>query len=483
MKSVFCLILFSLFWFTSFSQILNPSFEDNLSLWNFKETNHFNFSIDSSQKNSAIKSLKIIGNKTAPTDYMPFSQSVLISVNHLQTIKITAYIKTENLKGNAALWCQVWDKNEKRVGFQNSELQNLFIKGTTDWQKYNLNISIDSSSEKLILGGYLSGNGTAWFDDLAIEYPIGKDSLTSPEVKKFITDFNNIIKNNSIYSDSLDWKSINKNIDNLSAGLKTVDEARVITSYMIDQLRKVGDNHSFLQTKTVAENYTKSNSTPLKPKSKLLEKNIGYVYVPGFTSTNDSVSKLYTDTIQNLIRNLAIDNKIKGWVVDLRDNQGGNMHPMIAGLGPIIGNGTLGYFIKNDSGFTIDNRWYYENGNAGNGKNNILAKASIRYQLKKPKQKIAVLISKKTASSGEMTAISFIGKNSVKLFGQHSGGYTTGNVSFGLSDGSALVLATSLVANRNQKKYLHGIEPDVVVEICKDENDHTLKAALDWLNK
>ncbi|MBC7654188.1 MAG: S41 family peptidase, partial [Oligoflexus sp.] len=248
-----------------------------------------------------------------------------------------------------------------------------------------------------------------------------------------------------------------------------------------DELRKVGDNHSFVQTKTVAENYTKSNSTPLKPKAKLLEKNIGYIYVPGFTSTNDSISKLFTDTIQNLIKNLDTRQKINGWVVDLRDNTGGNMFPMIAGLGSLIGEGTLGYFIKKNTDFNMNSRWYYKNGIAGNGKNLSVTDIKEFYKIKNPKYKIAVLISNKTSSSGEMTAISFIGKKNVKLFGQHSGSYTTGNVSFKLSDGSALVLACSLVADRNQKKYLHGIEPDVVTKKSNTEFDEAIRVASSWL--
>ena len=156
------------------------------------------------------------------------------------------------------------------------------------------------------------------------------------------------------------------------------------------------------------------------------------------------------------------------------------MHPMIAGLGPLIGEGTLGYFIKKDTDFKLANRWYYEGGIAGNGKNISLTNSLNPYKIKKTQQKIAVLISSKTGSSGEMTAISFIGKKNVKLFGQQSGGYTTGNVSFKLSDGSALVLASSLVADRNQKKYLKGIIPDVIIK-PSDKDDDTLKAAMAWI--
>jgi hypothetical protein len=37
-----------------------------------------------------------------------------------------------------------------------------------------------------------------------------------------------------------------------------------------------------------------------------------------------------------------------GWIVDLRGNSGGDMWPMVAGLGPIIGDGVLGAFVAPD---------------------------------------------------------------------------------------------------------------------------------------
>ena len=36
---------------------------------------------------------------------------------------------------------------------------------------------------------------------------------------------------------------------------------------------------------------------------------------------------------------------MKGWIVDLRGNFGGNMWPMLLSVEPLIGNGTLGYFV------------------------------------------------------------------------------------------------------------------------------------------
>ncbi len=486
MKNFLLFIFLFILSLSAKSQVLNSGFEqltspNKLFIWNIKSPVNFSYAIDSTKKHSGLSALKITGKQTAKTDFMPFSQVVEISANKLENIKLSAFIKTEALKGNAALWCQVWDKNNKQVGFQNSEMQDKFVKGDTDWKKYSITLTIDTNVKKLVIGGYVSGDGTAWFDDFNLQKSTEDTATTPTIINKYIKEFSTIIKNNSIYTDSLNWPKIEQDLQQLAKGIKAVDEAKALVNYMINQLRAAGDNHSFLQSKTLADNYTVSNSNPLKPKAKLLDKNIGYIYVPGFSSTNKVVSKQFADTIQYLIKNLERSRPMKKWVVDLRDNTGGNMYPMIAGLGPLIGNGTLGYFIKANDEEDITKRWFYNNGATGTGENAVILKVENPYFLKHKNPKIALLVGKKTSSSGEMTAMSFIGKKNIRTFGQATGGYTTGNVTYRLSDLSALVLASSLTADRNKKRYLTKIIPDVVVEKNNDGSDAELESASAWL--
>ncbi|RZM06436.1 MAG: hypothetical protein EOO88_53395, partial [Pedobacter sp.] len=240
-----------------------------------------------------------------------------------------------------------------------------------------------------------------------------------------------------------------------------------------------GDNHSFIQNKVAASEYAAGNSNPSKPASKLLSGNIGYILVPGFSSINEKVSTDFATEIQNMIRKLDTNNQIAGWIVDLRGNTGGNMYPMIAGLGPLTGEGTLGYFIGIVNNKKIRNPWFYKSGSSGAGKTTV-SKASNPYKVKNAKTKIAVLIDPLTSSSGEMTAISFIGKKNSRVFGSQSGGYTTGNAAFGLSDGANLLLATSYTADRNLKQYKAYLTPDVTIEQSSGSEDEGIKAAMLW---
>ncbi|ATP55628.1 hypothetical protein CPT03_03665 [Pedobacter ginsengisoli] len=63
------------------------------------------------------------------------------------------------------------------------------------------------------------------------------------------------------------------------------------------------------------------------------------------------------------------------------------------------------------------NNWYYAKGKCGVGKGVPLTVPNP-YKIKNKNTKIAVLIGPRTSSSGEMTAISFIGKKTTRLFGE-----------------------------------------------------------------
>lgn len=366
------------------------------------------------------------------------------------------------------------------IGFQNLGVQGVQISGTSEWRKYSLPITLNPTAKKLLLGGFLSGTGTVWFDDFEIE-EISQDATPAAEVvKTYINDFIHIVKQNSVFTDSLNWPLIEKDVATLSAGLNTVAEAKPVLDYIMQELKAAGDNHSFIQNKIGAEQYATANSNPEKPEVKLRAGNIGYVSVPGFSSTNPAVSVQFATDIQNMIRKLDGENQIRGWIVDLRGNNGGNMYPMIAGLGPLTGEGSLGYFVKMVNKKKAQSAWFYKNGSSGAGSGSSVRVAKP-YVLKRRDAKIAVIIGPKTGSSGEMTAISFIGKENAKLFGTSSAGYTTGNAMYKLSDGSNLVLASSYTTDRNMKRYMKKISPDVVVNQGKEGTDADLKAAETWL--
>jgi len=292
-------------------------------------------------------------------------------------------------------------------------------------------------------------------------------TITVKQAKKLSDEIVGCLKKNSIYSDSLNFKSIEQDFERY---VDTFDTYQEVGYYYTRLLRKVGDNHSFYLSQNTVDNFSKKQKDSFGFSYKLLDAGIGYLSIPGFYSNDNNVVNDFANQIHNAIRELDSQGNIKGWVVDLRNNNGGNMWPMLLGLHPLIGDGVAGYFADNK-------------GNTGWKTNSPSGYISIKdpYELKKPETKIAVLYSKKTISSGESTAVCFIGKPNSRSFGEPTGGYTTGNKVFPLSEGNIFVVASSYILDRNKKKYTGSITPDVVVEDPNDTN--VLEQATAWLKQ
>ncbi|MDF3077532.1 MAG: hypothetical protein K0S09_1421 [Sphingobacteriaceae bacterium] len=436
--------------------------------WIFKQLPNFTIARDTAVSHSGSPSIKITGTVN-DKNFQSFSQIIPIDVKHFTRIKASAFIKSEALQGEPQMWCQVWDKNRKKIGFASTVMPNTVVTNEGSWKKYNMIFNVDSEAHYLLLGAYLQGQGTAWFGDFKLDSLSIINEPASKDVLKFIHDFSKIVKTRSIYTDSLNWPLIENNIDHMAVGMKTVDEASVITQYVISKLRMAGDNHSFIQPKAVAREYATKNTNPEQPLGRLLESGVGYISVPGFGSTSDTAILTFATKIQRLIREIDGSADIHNWVVDLRNDTGGNMWPMLKGLEPLTSPGPIGYFIGISNGEETRHEW----------KTNHI-KVSHPYTLKDPSSKVAVLIGPRTGSSGEMTTVAFVGRPNTRLFGEQSAGYITANTSIPLSDGSMLLLATSYVADRNGNRYLTKITPDVLVKPLAGE-DAALKAAETWL--
>ncbi len=82
------------------------------------------------------------------------------------------------------------------------------------------------------------------------------------------------------------------------------------------------------------------------PEGHLLDGGLGYLDLPTM-SYGGAEATQYAHIAQTVIRD-ADQATTCGWVVDLRRNMGGNMWPMLAGVGPILGEGEAGAIVFAD---------------------------------------------------------------------------------------------------------------------------------------
>ncbi len=198
---------------------------------------------------------------------------------------------------------------------------------------------------------------------------------------------------------------------------------------------------------------------------------VGYVRVTAFTGTS-AQALAFTDAIQSAIK-AADSPQVRGWIVDLRGNSGGNMWPMIAGVGPILGTGTAGYFIDPDGAATS---WGYT-GAACQMNGAVMQAPSAPHTLTSPSPRVAVLIDQRVGSAGEAVAVAFKQRPNTRFFGTATCGVSTANVDFRLSDGALLHLTASVMADRTQQRYGGPLHPD---EVMADTSAVVPRAAA-WL--
>jgi carboxyl-terminal processing protease len=217
----------------------------------------------------------------------------------------------------------------------------------------------------------------------------------------------------------------------------------------------------------------------MQPQGRRLETDIGYLDLPAVTG-HEEFSKTYATMLQQLIREMD-QITVRGWVIDLRRNTGGNMWPMLAGVGPLLGEGECGAFLSAEGKKTS---WGYSDGEV-----NLWAKALISepYSLKRPAAPTAVLTSRLTCSSGEFTTLAFRGRPETRSFGEPTAGLPTANHSKRLNDGAMLYLTVALGVDRTGHVYDGPIIPDQPCEsnwtLFLTEHDPVLLAARDWLKK
>lgn len=303
----------------------------------------------------------------------------------------------------------------------------------------------------------------------------GSQASQQPKMSAAATAYLNevldIMQRRSINRDTIDWEHFRWRMFAASEGAQTPADTHSAIRFMVSQL---GDNHSrFIPPQPVNQaTSTSSADIPPLPRGELLEGRIGYIWLPYLIGDGPHATT-YAETVQTIIRDLDT-NQPCGWIVDLSANMGGNMWPMLAGIGPVLGAGEVGRFID-PAGATTP--WSYQDGRALMGQ---VVQASIEgtpYTLKRPDPPVAVLTSQQTASSGEAIAVAFRGRPNTRSFGQPTAGVSTGNETHQLSDGALLILTEVTFADRTGTVYGKAIEPGQRAWFGRAGQP----AAMDWL--
>lgn len=305
-------------------------------------------------------------------------------------------------------------------------------------------------------------------------------------IKLYLKEALDLMKKRSVNSIRLNWEEIYQNANAAVENAKTIADTYPIIK---KTLHKLEDSHSkFFSPKQVEAyllGYRKTGQQFPEIKSTILEGGYAYIQLPSFASFNFEEWDEYVKTFWGKIA--ALESKHpKGWIIDIRDNEGGMFAPMYAAISPFLSQRKV---IGWKDGFgkyvfmNFKNNKFYEY--------NL---ATHQFKLGDQKIKIAkapvvILINQGTGSSGEFAAISFVGQKNVFFVGTKTTGLTSANQEHKLADGAFLVLTEGNTVDRNRKEYAEvgkGLEPDYPVDnigSLKSSDDVYLKKAIEVISK
>lgn len=299
-------------------------------------------------------------------------------------------------------------------------------------------------------------------------------------------------KNKSLFRKKVDWQKVEDSVRSSAVHAVTIKE--VLPSIQL-LYKLLGDHHGFI---TYGGKYYgwRGNDQPIDPKThaallkkykdgygltaRMLGNSYGYLLIPDNNPTHHGDVDKIAQQIQDTLKKLEPQH-LKGLIIDLRLNPGGDMYAMLGGLSSLFKPGRLGSFAFTATGQTEE--WGIKNNKVYGGTDTVChIKQTINplYNLN-----VVVLIGPYTCSSGEATAISFKGRINTHFIGENTGGYTTSNESLQFTDQIGFFLATAVEADRNGKLYLDKVQPDEQV-IGGDnfddlKKDKKIRAALKWL--
>lgn len=266
--------------------------------------------------------------------------------------------------------------------------------------------------------------------------------------ERYVRKAINIMNKHGLYAEGEQWEGAKA--EALKAHPVSHDDAVEIVQ---QALKVAGGKHSFIMS--ADEVVGNDTGTWAMPSVELCD-GIAVIKLPAF-SGNDADGRRYVATVLE-----ALPDQLKGVVIDLRDNRGGNMYPMIAAVHRFLPDDNILRF-RNRKGTQSINRSYIIN-SVG-----IECQTSIECP-------VAILTNEWTASSGEALLICFRGLEKVRVFGSPTAGYASANTPFPLPDGSKLVLTTGCDVARTGEEFCDDpIAPDTAT-------DTPMEDALLWLS-
>lgn len=320
--------------------------------------------------------------------------------------------------------------------------------------------------------------------------------LTSKDsINVFYDTLFQILKSDYLHKNDVDWTKVELDMKTTLKQYNDFKSSLAQTTILFDKIKGTHCQLYYKDTVVIAtlpsltendfnEQFLKKLATNPSFEVKIIDNNYGYILMPGLHFEDASPGNIHkiAQPMYDQIVELKTKNKLKGWIIDLRFNDGGNIYPMLLALYDLLGDNIV--FGGLDINKKLTNQIKLEKGKYIDNKEEI---SYINPKGKKnDKLKVALITSIITASSGEITAMSFKGRKKTLFIGEPTYGFTTGNDKRNLPFGSYMAITVAYDCDKNGIFY-DKIIPDI--SVSKQDNfdnlllDKNIQEAIKWLNK
>jgi hypothetical protein len=388
----------------------------------------------------------------------------------IRRVRLRAAVRTAAADTAAGLWLRVAGAkgaiylDSRSAGHEGADAATAHLASPGNWAREELEVPLPADGTEVAFGALLRGRGSAWFDDFSLEVvDVGARPPPATAAARYLDDALTLLEHNSINTGRIDWRALRAGVARQAGGADTPAGVYSALRYAIYEL---GDRHSYLlapHAQAALDLAPVSNARTgrarVAPLAERVDGTYGYLAVPGFAGGAPQAQVQFAEELQASIRNVDMPATC-GWILDLRFNSGGNLWPMLAGVGPLLGDGEAGASVYPDG---QRKSFWYRDGQAGFGD---YAQLRVRepYRLAGPPP-VAVLLGPGTASSAEVLAVAFRGRAHARSFGAPTAGLSAGNRTFVLADGASLVLTVAATADRTGRVYADAIEPEQPDEV------------------
>jgi len=306
------------------------------------------------------------------------------------------------------------------------------------------------------------------------------EDLYATSFEKFLND----VMENSIRN--YDWNDHDWEIyRNKQLARLPINDKQQFRNATIAALVDLGDHHSFLMQENFSDDTNNSSTDNTKPFSITHQNGIGIVTIKGYMAKNFDPKSLLSEELVNSfhIEFAKVQKNVsKGWIIDLSNNPGGSMIPMLAMISPFIKNQNLGGLSSYPRHQQPQKEIFAFNGKdfifKGLTESEFVTYSYVKqYPIGTVNLPVMVIIGADTYSSGEIVALALERQPNVTLIGQPSGGLATGNAAMNLpNDFGTYLLTTSHDLDKNDNPLLSGIvSPKIELDLSKDSIEEAIR--------